>query len=188
MAESPSDDLHRQFRQAEAALSRNDEKYRDILEGIEEGYYEVDLALNFTYVNEALCRILGRSREETLGLGTRDYTDEPTARKLLLAFEQVLRSGESARHVDWELLRKDGTPRHVAASVSLVKDALGEPAGFRGVVRDVTELRRAERLQEALYAIAEVSSAGLDIPRLLPGRPRDRGRAPERRKLLHRAA
>ena len=151
-------------RQAEAALSRNDEKYHDILEGIEEGYYEVDLAGNFTYVNEALCRMLGRSRQETLGLGNRAYADEPTAKKLLLAFAQVLRTGESARHVDWELRRKDGTTRHVAASVSLVKDARAEPAGFRGVVRDVTELRYSERLQEALYAIAEVSSAGLDIP------------------------
>ena len=36
--------------------------------------------------------------------------------------------------------------------------------GFRGVVRDATDLRAAERLQEALYAITEVSSAGLDLP------------------------
>ncbi|HVQ32064.1 MAG TPA: PAS domain S-box protein, partial [Vicinamibacteria bacterium] len=151
-------------RQAEAALSRNDEKYRDILEGIEEGYYEVDLSGNFTHVNESLCRILGRTREETLGLGYRAYSDEPTAGSVRLTFEQVRRTGESVRHVDFELRRKDGTTRHVAASVSLVKGSSAQAAGFRGVVRDVTDLRRSERLQEALYAIAEVSSAGLDIP------------------------
>ena len=66
--------------------------------------------------------------------------------------------------MDWEIQRKDGTIRHLAASISLARDAEGRPVGFRGVVRDATDLRAAERLQEALYAITEVSSAGLDLP------------------------
>ena len=37
---------------AEEGLRESDEKYRTILENIEEGYFEVDLAGNFTYVND----------------------------------------------------------------------------------------------------------------------------------------
>jgi diguanylate cyclase (GGDEF)-like protein/PAS domain S-box-containing protein len=149
---------------AEEALSRSDERYREILEGIEEGYYEVDLGGNFTFVNAALCLILGRPREEMIGLNNRAYTRPETSSQLFEAFNRVFRTGGSARHVDWDILRKDGSVRHVAASISLARDTRGQPVGFRGVVRDVTDLRAAERLQQALYAITEVSSAGLDLP------------------------
>jgi diguanylate cyclase (GGDEF)-like protein/PAS domain S-box-containing protein len=151
-------------RRAEEALSRSDERSREVLEGIEEGYYEADLALNFTFVNAALCLILGRTREELIGLDNRTLAAPDSSQDIYEAFARVHRTGGSARHVDWEVRRKDGTPRHVAASIGLLRDAEGRAIGFRGVVRDVTERRRAERLQEALYAITEITSAGLDLP------------------------
>jgi len=43
------------------------------------------------------------------------------------------------------VIRKDGTRRFVEASVSLVRDSTGEPAGFRGIIRDITERKRAEK-------------------------------------------
>ena len=36
-----------------------------------EGYFEVDLAGNFTFVNDADCRLLGYSREELIGTNFR---------------------------------------------------------------------------------------------------------------------
>src|SRR5262249_21234367 len=56
-------------RRAEEALRRVGEKYRAILEGIEEGYYEVDLEGRFTLCNDALCRILRVGRDVLLGTG-----------------------------------------------------------------------------------------------------------------------
>ena len=41
-------------KQAEEALRRSEEKYRTILESIEEGYCEVDLAGNFTFFNDSM--------------------------------------------------------------------------------------------------------------------------------------
>jgi diguanylate cyclase (GGDEF)-like protein/PAS domain S-box-containing protein len=151
-------------RRAEEALYRSDEKYRDIVEGIEEGYYEVDLEGRLSLVNAALCGILGRDREAAIGTSLPECVLRRARGRLEEAFASVRLTGNSARHVDFELRRDDGTSRHVSASVVLVKDVEGGPVGFRGVVRDVTDLRRAERLQDALYAIAEVSSTGLDLP------------------------
>ena len=45
-------------RQAEEALRESEEKYRGILESIEEGYYEGDLAGNMTFVNSAMSKNL----------------------------------------------------------------------------------------------------------------------------------
>ncbi len=53
-------------KQAEEALRQSEEKYRTILKSIEDGYYEVDLAGNFTFFNDAHCRQLGYPREEMM--------------------------------------------------------------------------------------------------------------------------
>jgi len=42
---------------AEDALRESEEKYRTILENIEDGYYEVDVAGNLTFFNDSLCRL-----------------------------------------------------------------------------------------------------------------------------------
>jgi PAS domain-containing protein len=48
-------------KQAEEALRESEEKYRTILESIENGYFEVDVHGNFTFFNDSLCEILGYS-------------------------------------------------------------------------------------------------------------------------------
>ena len=63
-------------RQAENDLRQNEEKYRSILETIQEIYYEVDLTGNLTFFNDALCRTLGYSKEELTGMNYRQYEDK----------------------------------------------------------------------------------------------------------------
>ena len=50
----------------EFTLKGSEEKYQSIIKNIKEGYYEVDLKGNFTYVNDALCKFLGYTRDELL--------------------------------------------------------------------------------------------------------------------------
>jgi PAS domain S-box-containing protein len=133
-----------QRKKAEETLRQSEGKYRTILEGIHEGYFEVDLAGNFTFFNDSLCRFLGYSEEELMGMNNRQYTDKENAKKLYQAFTEVYKTGEPTEGFDWQIIRKDGTKRHVEASVSLQKDSSGKPLGFLGIVRDVTERKRAE--------------------------------------------
>jgi PAS domain S-box-containing protein len=135
-------------KRVEQALRESEEKYRTILASIEDGYYEVDLAGNFTFFNDALCdRILGYPRHELVGINNRLYMTTETAKAVYRTFNTVYRTGQPARAFDWEVIRKDGTRRVVEASISLLRDTNGEPAGFRGIVRDITERNQA---QEAL--------------------------------------
>jgi PAS domain S-box-containing protein len=129
---------------AERALKESEEKYRNILESIEDGYFEVDLAGNFTFFNDSICRILGYTRDELMGMNSRDYTDKEEGKKLYNAFNKVYIAGQPTKAFDWAVLRKDGSKRHVDTSISLVTDAKAHPIGFRGIVRDVTEAKRTE--------------------------------------------
>jgi two-component system cell cycle sensor histidine kinase/response regulator CckA len=131
-------------RRAEEELRKSEERYRSILENIEEGYFEVDLAGNFTFTNDSLCRIAGYNRDKLIGMNNRDYTTPATAKKMYRVFSKTYKTGEPARIVDYDIFRKDGSTRTLELSASLMTDSTGKPAGFRGVVRDVTERKQAE--------------------------------------------
>ena len=77
-------------------------------------------------------------------MNNRQYTNEENAKKLFRAFNKVYTTGRPTKEFDWQIIRKDGSERYVEASVSVLKDSEGEPIGFRGIVRDITERKEAE--------------------------------------------
>jgi len=133
-------------------LQESEEKYRTVLENIEEGYFEVDLGGNFTFFNEATCKILGHDKNELIGINNRKYMNEENAKKIFHTFNKVYQNEKPAKVLDWELTRKDGSVRIVEISVSLMKDENKKPTGFRGVARDVTDRRLRERERKRLEA------------------------------------
>jgi|GEM_PF-149360 len=137
-------------KQAEAALKHSEEKYRNILEGIEEGYYETDLHGNLTFFNDAACHISGYSPEESLGMNFRQYTPESDADKVYSIFHEVYKTGIPVKGLSYEIIRKNKTIRYVETSISLRKDSAGKIIGFQGIVRDITERKLAEeKLRES---------------------------------------
>ncbi len=131
--------------QAEEALRQSEEKYRNILENIQEGYFEVDLVGNFTFFNDSLCRITGCSREELQGANYKRFSDQENSQKVLMAFNKVYKTGEPTEGFDWLIIRNDGSTRYIEASVSLKQDSAGHVSGFKGVIRDITERKRIEQ-------------------------------------------
>jgi len=133
-----------QRKRAEEALRQSEERYRTILEEIKDGYYEIDLAGNATFVNDSACRYLGYSREEMIGMNYRVYTLPEDVKTVFKIFNQVYRTGEPVEGFAWKATRKDGAVGFAEASVSPIKNDKGETVGFRCVGRDVTERKGAE--------------------------------------------
>jgi PAS domain S-box-containing protein len=133
--------------QAEAALRRSEEKYRNIIENIEEGYFELDLKGNLTFFNNSLCRITGRSKNEIAGMNYREYSNENTSKKMFEVFHQIYLTGESIGVADFEINLLDGRKITIDLSASPIKDtdANGKVIGFRGILRDVTERKKTEQ-------------------------------------------
>lgn len=130
----------------ELALMQSEKKYRAILNNIEDGYYEVDLSGDFTFFNQSMCRMLGYSCSEMIGMNNREYMDQETARKVFQTFNRVFKTKEPYKVFDWQLIKKDGTKCHIDTSVSLISDVDGNVTGFRGIARDITERKQAEEL------------------------------------------
>ncbi len=129
----------------EEALKESEEKYRNILERIEDGFFEVDISGSFTFFNRAMKEILGYAEDDDLmGLNNREFMDRETAGEVFETFNTVFRTSTPCKTFDWQLIRKDGTTCWVDTSVSPKKDAAGNIIGFRGTCRDVTQRKAAE--------------------------------------------
>ncbi|MGA3209612.1 MAG: PAS domain S-box protein [Syntrophales bacterium] len=147
-------------KRVEEALRKSEEKYRAIIENMQEGYHEVDIKGNFTFLNESMCKISGYEREELLGMNNRQYTDEENARKVYQVYNRVYRTGEPVKNFEWQIIRKGGDRRDIEVSISLIKDAEGHPTGFRGLVRDTTDRKLAEeKLQQTLESLRKAVGA-----------------------------
>jgi diguanylate cyclase (GGDEF)-like protein/PAS domain S-box-containing protein len=140
-------------RAAQKALQDSEEKYRNIIETIEDGYFEVDLAGNFTFFNPWLLKVLGYSANELHSQNYQLVMDKENGRKVYRAFNRVFKTGQSVKELDWQVLKKDGTPLFVETTVLPIKDNM-QVIGFRGIVRDISERKQAEaalRQSENLY-------------------------------------
>jgi diguanylate cyclase (GGDEF)-like protein/PAS domain S-box-containing protein len=129
----------------EEALLLSEEKYRSILEEMEDAYYEVDLSGNFQFVNESTSRHTGYSMEELTQMNFRQVTYEEDINPVFTAFNNVYRSGEANKGYAHRMVKKDGTVGYVEAAISVSKDKTGATVGFRCVSRDVTERKMLEQ-------------------------------------------
>ncbi|MCE5212559.1 MAG: PAS domain S-box protein [Deltaproteobacteria bacterium] len=154
--------IREQQKQSEEKLQQSEEQYRNILANIEEGYFEVDLAGNFTFLNDTVCQVMGYSRKELLGMNNRQYTDEKDLKEIFKVYNKIYTTGQPVKELCWQLINKDGAKRYIAGSISLKKDAEGKPIGFRGIARDTTERKQMEEKireeEQRFRALTEQSS------------------------------
>lgn len=152
-------------KKAEEALGVSEEKYRNILQSIEEGYFEVDLSGSITFFNESACRMLGYSSEELNGFNHRNLTTLETWRQADQTFSEVLKTGKSAYLSEYEVIHKNGSARILELNISLRTDRENQPLGYRIVSRDVTERLKAEReklrLESQLHEARSATILGL---------------------------
>jgi len=164
-------------KKAEKALRASEEKYRTILQSIEEGYHELDLNGYFTFFNDSMCKIIGYSGDELLGKNLMNFMDSSHAEKMKLEFEKIHATGEANKVFECEYITKGGSKRIIETSIALTIDPKRNYTGFRGLARDVTEKKHMERkLQEADKKLQEARGATiLGLSKLAEYRDTDTG-------------
>ena len=148
----------------EKALQESEKRYREILLNIEDGYMELDLAGNLIFFNPTLCKYSGYSAEELIGMNNRTLMDDRQSAIAYETFNEVYRTGRSCLIHDWQFIRKDGQKRYFEGSINLMRNARGQPIGFRCFGRDTTERKQAEERerihQEQLYQAGKMVALG----------------------------
>lgn len=139
-----------QRKHMEEALRQSEEKSRTMLDHMDEGYYEMDLAGNLTFFNETYCRGLGYSREELIGANYRRVIFEEDADRMYELFLQLYRTGELVEGISCRAVRKDGSIIFIESSANPLRNERGEIIRFRGIGRDITTQRRMEQQLDGL--------------------------------------
>ena len=137
------------------ALRESEEKHRNILQSIDEGYFELHLSGRVSFLNESMVRILGCSEEDLKGLGHESKPGDIVMAQIRGMFEEVCRSAVCSKMMDYRIVRKDGSPLLLELSTSPIEDSAGQLKGYRGVVRDVTVRRLADQERQRLAAALE---------------------------------
>ncbi len=162
------------LKQAQRDLREKEAKLRNILDHITESYYEVDLSGNLTFFNDTLVQVSGYTPDELMGMNFRQYTASEDVGRLYAVFNDIFRGGTPSRIVDYCVRKKDGTPRIVESSVSLLRDASGAPIGFYGILRDRTDQKKAEdalrQSEESHRGILELAPDSITVVDLQEGR------------------
>jgi PAS domain S-box-containing protein len=153
------------FYSIEDLLLESEEKFRIILENIEEGYYEVDLKGNFTFVNSAMSKIVGYPKEKLIGMNNREYLDEESAKKVYQVFNRVFKTGKPSRITDIEIRHKDGARFWIEFSAALRQGRDNRPVGFRGLIHDITKRKETEKA--LLETNAQLNSLIQAIPDII---------------------
>lgn len=151
-----------QRKQAELALRESEERYRVLVETMNEGLGVQDAEGRITYMNRFALEMFGYQAAEIIGKPISTLFDEEN----LEAFNQQMESrqmgGEERYEVTWK--KKDGGRLDTIVSPHPLFDKEGNFAGSFGIFIDITERRRAEkekeRLREQLDQAQKMESVG----------------------------
>ena len=144
-------------------LEDNQQEYRRIIDSIEDGYYEIDLAGRFTFFNRSLSKIFGYNEDELTGINSWELMDSRGKQKTCHIFNQVYKTGASTRRHEFVITRKDGLKSYIEISISLMKDRENQPIGFQGIARDITKRVLAdEALHDSEEKFRAIASSILD--------------------------
>ncbi len=153
---------------SEQKLKESEEKYREILENMMEGYFETDLKGNLTFVNDFYCKFVGYSKEELIGMNYRSIFDENRSKEVFKNYNQLYNNKISSPLIyENNMLTKSGETVYYEVLVDLKYDSEGNKVGFFGLYRDITERKKSEQKlkesEEKFRTIAEQSFVGFII-------------------------
>jgi PAS domain S-box-containing protein len=128
-------------KQAQDALRQSEGKYKDLVERMTDVIYTVDTSGKVTSVNKACEVTFGWQAEEVVGKSFTELIAKEQVPEIFSRFERVL-SGERA-FVETIAFDKAGNTRDVeVSSIPITKN--GKVVGAQGIIRDISETRRAE--------------------------------------------
>jgi two-component system, cell cycle sensor histidine kinase and response regulator CckA len=131
------------------ALQESEARYRNFVENTIDSCLEYDLHGICTFCNESAYKSLGYSREEYMRKHHHErFASKADADKVFATFNEVYRTGVPAKIIAMKVLCKDGRLKIYESVVSLFCGTDGKPAGFRSIVRDITQRKKLEAEQK----------------------------------------
>ncbi|TPL35596.1 PAS domain S-box protein [Mesorhizobium sp. B2-4-8] len=138
------------MREAERARRESEERLAATYEAATVGIAEADESGRLVRVNDAICKMLGRSREELLSMTFPDYTHQEDRAEDTANYARQVRGELDSYAVRKRAWKPDGTIVYLDVYASAVRDDVGRFLYGVRIIQDVTDARRMEdRIRES---------------------------------------
>ena len=142
-------------KQAEKSLRKSEEKYRLLSENTLDCVWKMDKDLKFIYINQSIYPLLGFTREEWVGSTLAEHCSEKELQRFMSIVEDELRKEENYSSIfELNLFHKDGREIPLEILGKILLDENKKILGIQGNARDITERKKAEKIQKTLYNIS----------------------------------
>jgi diguanylate cyclase (GGDEF)-like protein/PAS domain S-box-containing protein len=137
-------------REAQANLLSSERHFRAYFERSMVGMAATSPTKGMLEVNDALCKILGYSKEELMGMTWAELTHPDDLEVNENLFDRVLRGDLNEYELDKRFIRKNGEIVYVHVAIRAVRNDDGIVDYFVALVDDITESRNKQRQLELL--------------------------------------
>jgi PAS domain S-box-containing protein len=136
---------------SEAKSHASEARYRTLFEYAQVGILLADADSVYIDANPSVCRMLGYSRDELIGLHASDIVAGSEVGHIGVALSEL--RGDSDHQREWQFRRKDGSVFPADVIATRMPDG-----ALLGMLRDASDRKRADGYRAHLAAIVESSS------------------------------
>lgn len=155
-------------RMAEEEARRSEERFVLLGRATHDIAWDWDIRTDAVWQNEAVSKTLGYAPEEVEPVGAWwDSLVHPDDREQgVESLRRAIESGQTYWTAEYRIRRKDGSYATVLERGFVIRDPAGTPLRMVGSTMDISERRRREEVQRALYRISEAAVAAKDLDSL----------------------
>ncbi len=148
---------------ANSALRASEERYRGVVETMNEGLALAGPDYLFSFVNQKLCEMLGYTPEEMIGHHVLEFVHDDDKELMAPQMEKLAHGQGASFELNWQA--KDGRKIPTLSSPKAFMDSDGNFLGSLGVITDITSLKQAETAlresEERYRRVIETMSEGM---------------------------
>jgi PAS domain S-box-containing protein len=158
------DRLDEQREKSEEQRKQSEQKYKSLISEMGEGLLQTDLNENIEFVNQQFCTLLGYSPTEIIGKSAQIlFSPEDWD---IITSKTALRIKGFADRYETKMIHRSGEKIWTSVSGAPLIDSNNMIAGSVAIVADISEQKRMQKLNEALFKIATAAETASDLPEL----------------------
>jgi PAS domain S-box-containing protein len=138
-----------EIKMSDEGIWQGEEKYRTLFDESRDAIYITSRDGKFLDVNRALLELFEYTKEEMINtLHVEDIYKYPGDRE---TFQKEIEKNGSVRDYEVKFRKRNGTEMDCLLTGSVRRSSTGRILGYQGIIRDVTEQKRIERLRDDVH-------------------------------------